>query len=578
MRLGIRWRIALPYMAVVLLSTLALTLYLSHQLRGRLMEQYRARLLAQAQVVHLFLRQPSTAQANLQSLAADWASQIDTRVTLIARDGAVLADSQSDPATMDNHRDRPEVAAALIEGWGASSRYSATTGSDTLYVALDAGPSAGLPVVRVAISLQAVGEEVAALRRILVSGALVIALAVAGLSSLLADRLTRPLRRLTEQVRAHQPPAAGLALEGFDEVRSLAAAYSGLTDELARRVEALAQERNEVSLVLAHLDDGVVITDAAGAVRWANPAALRLLSLRDGAANGRPLLEVVSTPDVIALWQTGRQTGEQQETIIEAPGRAAFMRLVVSPLPGSPAGGEMLLLQDLTQVRRLETIRRDFISNISHELRTPLASLKALVETLQDGALEDPAVSGNFLRRMEIEVDSLTQMVQELLELSRIESGQVPLRLAPISLEQLLAEPLDRLRPQAERAELRFAVNLPTEPITVLADADRVRQVIANLVHNAVKFTPAGGRVSISAMRVRHEAVISVYDTGIGIPAKDLPRIFERFYKADRARAGGGTGLGLAIAKHIVQAHGGRIWAESDEATGSVLRFTLPLA
>jgi two-component system phosphate regulon sensor histidine kinase PhoR len=232
-------------------------------------------------------------------------------------------------------------------------------------------------------------------------------------------------------------------------------------------------------------------------------------------------------------------------------------------------------------------VRRDFISNISHELRTPLASLKALVDTLRDGALDDPPAAQRFLDRIETEVDAMTQMVQELLELSRIESGRVPLRLVPTPVADVVTPPLERLHPQAERAGLSLTVDLPSDLPPVLADAERVRQVVTNLLHNAIKFTRPGGSVTLRAYtledegllpkvdRHRSAVIIEVADTGVGIPADDLPRIFERFYKADRARSGGGTGLGLAIAKHIVQGHGGRIWAESIEGQGSTFYFSL---
>jgi two-component system phosphate regulon sensor histidine kinase PhoR len=236
----------------------------------------------------------------------------------------------------------------------------------------------------------------------------------------------------------------------------------------------------------------------------------------------------------------------------------------------------------------LDSVRRDFISNISHELRTPLASLKALVDTLRDGALEDPPAAQRFLNRIETEVDALTQMVQELLELSRIESGQVPLSLVPTPVAEVVIPPIERLRPQAQRANLRLGVDLSPALPHVLADTERVQQVVTNLVHNAIKFTRPGGQVRVRAYvevgdglspgAERHGpmVVVEVADTGVGIPIDDVPRIFERFYKADRARSGGGTGLGLAIAKHVVQGHGGHIWAESIEGQGSTFFFSLP--
>ncbi|MEA3345019.1 MAG: ATP-binding protein [Chloroflexota bacterium] len=260
---------------------------------------------------------------------------------------------------------------------------------------------------------------------------------------------------------------------------------------------------------------------------------------------------------------------------VEMDRQGLFLQVIVTPLQEAEPQACLIILQDLTRVRRLETIRRDFISNISHELRTPLASLKALVDTLRGGALEDPPAAQRFLNHMETEVDALTQMVRELLELSRIESGRAAFRLEPVVVADVVLPPVERLQPQAERAGLQLTVDLPGDLPPVLADAERIQQVVTNLVHNAIKFTPSGGMVMLSAESIGEEVVISVRDTGVGIPADDLPRIFERFYKADRARSGGGTGLGLAIAKHIVQAHDGRIWVESTEGQGSTFSFTL---
>jgi two-component system phosphate regulon sensor histidine kinase PhoR len=238
----------------------------------------------------------------------------------------------------------------------------------------------------------------------------------------------------------------------------------------------------------------------------------------------------------------------------------------------------VVLLQDLTELRRLERARRDFVANISHELRTPLASLKALSETLQEGAIEDPAVAKDFLEKINAETDRLAQMVNELSELSRIESGEVPLSIEPIFLAEAVKRVVERLKAQADRAGLSLVVDIPSDLPEALADRERIEQVLVNLIHNAIKFTPPGGQINIAAKAEGDDIQVSVADTGVGIPADDLPRIFERFYKADKARAGGGTGLGLAIAKHIVEAHGGRIWAESIEGRGSTFTFTLPQA
>jgi two-component system phosphate regulon sensor histidine kinase PhoR len=222
-------------------------------------------------------------------------------------------------------------------------------------------------------------------------------------------------------------------------------------------------------------------------------------------------------------------------------------------------------------------MRREFIGNISHELRTPLASIKALAESLQDGAIEDPELSRDFLSKMNAEIDKLTQMIQELGELSRIESGEAPLRRESMELAEIIKQAVERLRAQSDRAGLSIVLNIPDKLPQFCIDRERIEQVLINLIHNAIKFTTPGGSVTISARQEGQDVVVSVSDTGVGIPADDLPRIFERFYKSDKSRSGGGTGLGLAIAKHIIEAHGGRIWAESVEGKGYTLHFTLPL-
>jgi two-component system phosphate regulon sensor histidine kinase PhoR len=263
-----------------------------------------------------------------------------------------------------------------------------------------------------------------------------------------------------------------------------------------------------------------------------------------------------------------------QSESVEVPTRHQFLQLVV--IPDQHTSGSLLLVQDLTRLRRLETVRRDFVSNLSHELRTPLASLKALAETLQEGALDDPPAAHRFVDQIQIEVDALTQMASELLELSKIESGRFALDLSPIMPPDLLHSACRRMQLQAERADLDLRVEYTPDLPTVMVDSQRLEQVLVNLIHNAVKFTRPGGQVILLAEPVDGEVRFAVRDTGIGIPADEVSRIFERFYRVDKSRSGSGTGLGLSIAKHIVEAHKGKIWAESDEGQGSTFYFTIP--
>lgn len=383
-----------------------------------------------------------------------------------------------------------------------------------------------------------------------------------------------------------------------DEIGWLVRAFNRVAESLQSEMAAHRKERSRLLSILAAMGDGVLIINESGAVSQINQAALKALQTSEAQALGRPFAQVVRDHRLIQLWQSCLQRDTEVSETYETLGGGQTLRAVITPVRQPIPGSHLVMIQDLTEVRRLERTRREFISNISHELRTPLASLRALADTLRDGALDDPPAARRFLDRMDGEVDALTQMVAELLELSRIESGRVPLRLRPVALADVLLPPLERLTPQFERNDLALKVDIPTGLPAALVDVERVQQVITNLVHNAMKFTPGGGEVRVTA-RLSNEQpewqsgyaqdvhpsstadrmlLVQVEDTGVGILPHDLPRIFERFYKADRARSGGGTGLGLAIAKHIVQAHGGRIAATSREGEGSTFTFTLPVA
>jgi len=579
---SIRWRIAVPYVVLILLATAALTVYFSDFIRQAHLADLRTQLAAEARLVGEAVA-PLLLEGGMvetiDPLVKRWGELLEARVTVIRADGVVLGDSHEHPAAMENHLGRPEVQQALADGVGVSTRHSRTVGYEMMYAAIPVeigGRATG--IARVALPLTQIEASVARLRRTVVVASLFTALLAGLLALFIAGQLARPLRGLTRLAErlARGDLGGRIYLSSQDEVGRLADAFNHMATEIQMQMEALADQRNTLTAVLTHMADGVVITGGEGQVRLMNPAAARMLGLSEGTATGESFVAVARDHQVVEVWHRCRETSEEQSETVEMVGHGPFLRVVVSPLRDTSQGGCLVLLQDLTQIHRLETVRRDFISNISHELRTPLASLKALVDTLHDGALDDPPAARRFLQRMETEVDALTQMVQELLELSRIESGQVPLRLKPTPVADVVLPPVERLRPQAKRAGLRLTVDLPTDLPPLLADVERVQQVVTNLVHNSIKFTPSGGQVTLSAEPVGDEVIISVRDTGVGIPADDLPRIFERFYKADQARSGGGTGLGLAIAKHIVLAHGGRVWAESVEGKGSTFYVALP--
>lgn len=357
------------------------------------------------------------------------------------------------------------------------------------------------------------------------------------------------------------------------ELGNVSSSTASLFSTFDLQLSASDSERARLATVLEQMTDGVLIADSKGIIQFANPAAGKLFQTSDPI--DRSIAEVVRHHQLVEAWRRSQQSRQMQSESVELPTRHQYLQLVV--IPDQHTSGSLLLVQDLTRIRRLETVRRDFISNISHELRTPLASLKALTETLQDGALDDPPAARRFIDQIQIEVDALTQMATELLELSRIESGRLSLDLQPVTPYDLLVSASKRMHLQSERAGLTLRVECGGDLPAVKIDLQRLEQVLVNLIHNAVKFTRAGGEIVLVAEPEGGFVRFAVRDTGIGIPAEDVSRIFERFYRVDKSRTGSGTGLGLSIAKHIVEAHGGKIWAESIEGQGSTFLFTIPI-
>lgn len=370
----------------------------------------------------------------------------------------------------------------------------------------------------------------------------------------------------------------------------LALAYSFRTSlERSRRIQTLQRERESVNdeliqtkarlqSLLEHLHYGVVIANSDGDVVLSNRVMQDLFALSEGESKATSLPSLLRHYQFVELWRGVVQRGLPQSLAADVPQSKRYLRATVYPLHGQLENHTLLVFEDVSELRRLETVRRDFVSNVSHELRTPLTSLKALTESLRSGALEEPETAKRFLGHIETEVDALTELVAELLELARIESQRSPVQREPSDPCEILERGAERLRLQAERAGLSLTVVCEKYLPLILADPPRLEQVLVNLIHNAVKFTPKGGKVDMTASQMDGVVEFSVKDSGGGISEDDLPRIFERFYKTDPARNKSGTGLGLAIAKHLVEAHDGKIGVESKEGQGSRFWFTVPTA
>jgi two-component system phosphate regulon sensor histidine kinase PhoR len=325
------------------------------------------------------------------------------------------------------------------------------------------------------------------------------------------------------------------------------------------------------------MTDAVIMTDIEGNIAMANNAAEKLFEFKDTGVANRHLIEVVRDHEIDEVLKLCLKTAKTQAVQYEFGTSKRYIRAIAIPIAHDELSGVLLLFQDLTELRNLQTTRRELIGNISHEFRTPLAGIKAMLETLRDGAVDDKEVARDFLTRIDDEVERLTQIVAELTELSRIETGKAELRLEPVNLNLLVEEVITQLSPQMERQQLSVDKMLASSLPPVQADKTRIRQAIVNLVHNAIKFTSTGGKITVATQVYGNSVTVDISDTGAGIARSDLPHVFERFYKGDRARSEGGTGMGLAIAKHVVEAHGGSIRVRSEEGKGSTFSFSLPL-
>jgi len=403
---------------------------------------------------------------------------------------------------------------------------------------------------------------------------LIAALAVAGITAstiLSIRRITAGARRFA----AGDPGAIDLASRSL--TGELVDALNDITHGFDSRILATAQEQSRLTAALDSSIDALIALDAQDRISFANLAAERLFGRSREELLGNPLVWVMPNEQVIAALRKSRDEGRNEIDLMDTPSRRQ-LHVIITPIIGGGDWTVLAVFHDLTEVRRIERVRRDFVANVSHELRTPLASIKAVIETLQGGALDDRAAAEDFLSRADLEVDRLAQMVEELLELSRIESGEVPLAREPVDLTAVVTRAIARLSAQAGKQEVVLAAEIEAGLPAVTGDAERLERAVVNLIHNAIKFTPPGGTVDVSVTLSGASVSVFVVDTGAGISPEDLPRVFERFYKTDQSRHGGGTGLGLAVVKHTVEAHGGTVTAESEPGRGSTFSFVIPVA
>jgi two-component system phosphate regulon sensor histidine kinase PhoR len=584
---GLRGRIVVTALAAVAAALLVVWLVGGPTLKNRAMERTRQQLLAEAHLMAHAVAAPlgdGATSAELDRIVDTAARDVHARVTIVAPDGRVLADSAaSGPALaqMENHLDRPEVRAALAAGQGTSERHSATVREDMMYAAVPVrGADRVLGIARVALSLRGVEEDARAFQRSLLL-ALALAFVLIGvLSALFASSLAGPLRQVMDAARqfAAGDLNARSRVDRADEIGELARILNRSADLLQERLTDAARERARMEAMLAAIRDGVLAVDHRGGVLLINAALRRDLGTDDPV--GRHYLEAVRHTEVSSLIEDVLRDHAVHRAEVELSHRGRVFALTGASFPGpeDEPPGAVLTFHDVTERRRVDVVRRDFVANASHELRTPLTSIRGFVEALEDGAVADPSTAARFLEKIRRHADRMASLVEDLLELSQLESGARPPRWQSVRPGEVAAEVAASFADAAGRKGLRLESRDEGAP-AVISDADRIRRILENLVDNAIKYTPAGGHVVVAASAAGEgAAAVTVSDDGPGIAAEHLPRVFERFYRVDKARSRevGGTGLGLAIVRHLADGMGATVTASSRPGAGA--RFTLRLA
>jgi two-component system phosphate regulon sensor histidine kinase PhoR len=594
LRSRIALKLTLTLVGFVAVSTLAAGLYLSRGLERVGVEAVEARLGTAIRVLQDEARAalaPGAQADAAQAFAERVARAAAARVTLIAPDGRVLADSGRTPegvASMENHAGRPEIRAALAGGVGRDVRRSATIDVPLIYVA---GPvtTAGrtVAVLRLAAPVESATPGYESLRAVMLTGGGIALLVALAIGLFVAGRVTRPVIEMQDVARQMSEGNFDVraSVRSPDEIGTLGRSLNAMAGRLREKIGDLEREQAKATAVLDAMVEGVIATDGHDHIILINERARALFGLGRARADRLPLLEVIRNVDLHDVLGESRLTADgavvSREVRLSEPSERVLQVHAVPLRFTGEARGVVMVLHDITELRRLEQVRTEFVANVSHELRTPLTAIHGYLETLLDGALEEPENARKFLGIVFRHTERLGRLTDDLTDLSNIELGRISLRPEPTALAEVADSVLAIIAPRAGAGQVTVEAKLPPDLPAVVADRDRLAQILINLVDNAVKYTPKGGRVWLEG-RVREPGVVevAVCDTGVGIPKADLPRLTERFYRVDKARSRelGGTGLGLAIVKHLVLAHGGELTIESELWKGTTVRFTLPAA
>jgi len=581
---GLRGRTLLAVFSVSGVALILVAVLIAVPIRAQLLRAIERHLVAETRLAAALLQEHDT-DGSVPALDQE-ADQIgrftSARVTLIASDGRVVGDSAEDLAALaklDNHGSRPEVIAARRTGLGVERRFSATIGMDLLYIAIPVRHP-HVAIVRLALPLTDVDEQFSAVRRSLLLAltvALVSALGLAWLSSVLLARRVNAIAAVAQRYAAGDF-AASTRDSGSDELGTVARVLDGTARELGRRMMELSQDRARMEAILAGMLEGVIVVSAEGRVILANDAARRMVK-PEGLTPGQHYTEMLRHPDIGAM--LGRALNGQTPDGLEFsppgdPSRTIVARAAPVATEGAP--GAVLVLHDITDLRHADRMRRDFVANVSHELRTPLTAIQGYVEALQDEDPPEPDEAGRFLEIIARQASRMERLVRDLLRLARLEAGHEPVDSVETDLESLFADVVTELEGALEAKDQRVVTDVDPPARTLFVDGTKLHDALRNLVENAVAYAPPSTTIELAARRGDDHAFLTVSDEGPGIPDADLTRVFERFYRVDKARSreSGGTGLGLSIVKHLVEILGGEVRAANRPSGGAVFSIRIP--
>jgi two-component system, OmpR family, phosphate regulon sensor histidine kinase PhoR len=588
-RLNLFWKFSFAFLALLVSVLLAVDFFAERALRGDYERTGFEKLAAIARIAQA--RPPQWTPASpgqTENLAPlrDWVAQMaasGARITVIAPDGRVLADSQSDAQSMENHANRPEILEAMAKGDGRSIRHSVTIHRDLLYYAVRQDTSAGPAIfLRFALPLETVDEVLGSFRRRLWLASFFILLIAGGVSLLFSRSFTSRVERLKDfSRRVAEGDFRPLPRDGSgDAVEALGISLNRTAARLDRTIQTLTEERNLSSAILGSMVEGVAVVNGSERLVFANPGFAEILGLDVPPTSGSALVEVVRQTELLeAVRKVLAGEPRVQSEIVTGTLRQHYFAITVAAVRAGDTSGAVVVLHDITELRKLERVRRDFVANVSHEFRTPLTAIQGFAETLLAGAIDDSQNRTRFLEIILEHSRRLARLTEDLLVLSKMDAERLELEIRRLGVSQLIESCFETAQRRGAEKDLRISVSLPPNLPDIAGDRRRLAEVLQNLLDNAIQYTLPGGQIIVSAESAEKEIILTVSDTGIGIPKADQPRIFERFYRVDvaRSREAGGTGLGLAIAKHLVEVHGGRLWVDSEIGQGSQFHFSVPL-